>query len=473
MNLISVIIPAYNEEENLPSTVTHLKNVFENLAREYEIVVVNNNSIDKTVNVAANLDCIVVNQNERNIGKTRNAGADKAHGDVFIFVDADSRPSKKLVTQALSALEKQPWTEAVSAITSFSHYPTFFSYGVWLYNIASKLLGLGVGQFIAIKATSFKKLNGFDERYYAFEEINFFKRLKQKFGRKSLLISLIPIKTSPRKFEKGKANSSKFLLLLVATILGYDIGKDKSQLDFWYGIKNSQINRSRANYYKPYVFTLLFCMLIFDILFLKINSPIRELSPYTTPLVFVLFLLLLIDNLKSLKIFLAIFIFTIVIEAIGVKTGFPFGFYAYNNNHMQIGLLDVPIFIGLAWFLITATTYRMTQKLLPMVIIVVVIDLFLEVFAGSNNLWQWQDPTFLTAPYQNYISWGIIAGIAYFVLKQTSFSLLYSTLSLMILMYYIGSILLEYSSPIGYLSMIFAIGIGIMGLNKGIKELLG
>lgn len=484
MDLVSIIIPAYNEEKNLPATIVNLQNIFKSLNQKYEIIVANNNSTDKTEEIAKKSGCVVINQDERNIGKTRNAGADKANGSVLIFVDADSLPSKKLITQALSALTNKN-IYAVTTITTFTHYPTLFSYGVWFYNLASKLLGLGVGQFIAIKAKTFKELNGFDQSYYAFEEINFFKRLKQKFGHKALFVSLTPIQTSPRKFEKGKTDTSKFLLLLTLSVLGFKVGRDKTQLDFWYKPTQNLNAKQNEHYqlpttlrsryvatlalrvkkltspdltvrvlhpsrgtgsanYKKHIYRLLFVMLNFDILFLLTNSPIRNFSHYTTPIVFLLFLILLIDSLKSLKTFLIIWILTIFIEIIGVKTGFPFGVYQYNPNHIQVGILGVPIFIGMAWFVITASIYQITKNPLYMTIGVVLVDLLLEVFAIANDLWQWQNPTFLTAPYQNYLAWGVIGYIAFFILKGTNFSLKYSLLSLLALGYYMIAFLAIY-----------------------------
>lgn len=76
-------------------------------------------------------------------------GTKHASGDILIFIDADSKLSKKLVLQSLLALDEG--LIAVSAISSLDKYPSLISFGIWLYNLISIVFKIGIGQFIMIR----------------------------------------------------------------------------------------------------------------------------------------------------------------------------------------------------------------------------------------------------------------------------------------------------------------------------------
>ena len=87
--MISIIIPTLNEEKSISKAL----NQFENLRNEYdfEIIVCDNNSSDKTIEIASNYSCIIVkNKNKnKNISSSRNYGQKCSKGDILIFLDAD------------------------------------------------------------------------------------------------------------------------------------------------------------------------------------------------------------------------------------------------------------------------------------------------------------------------------------------------------------------------------------------------
>ena len=86
---ISVIVPAYNEEQYLAECLASiLVSAPQNLK---EIIVVNNASTDKTVQVAAEFFSVrVVNEPQKGLTKARQRGLLEATGDLLAFVDADS-----------------------------------------------------------------------------------------------------------------------------------------------------------------------------------------------------------------------------------------------------------------------------------------------------------------------------------------------------------------------------------------------
>lgn len=89
--MISVVIPAYNEENAIVDTITEIKDVFQKLdIRDYEIIIVNDGSTDQTFERAKSCDVVVLNH-PHNVGYGRSLkdGISQAKYDTIIITDAD------------------------------------------------------------------------------------------------------------------------------------------------------------------------------------------------------------------------------------------------------------------------------------------------------------------------------------------------------------------------------------------------
>jgi len=84
---VSVVIPAYNEEANIARCLDSIHNQTE---KAYEIIVVDNNSSDKTARIAKEHGAKVTFERRRGIIPARNRGFDEANGDVIVRTDADT-----------------------------------------------------------------------------------------------------------------------------------------------------------------------------------------------------------------------------------------------------------------------------------------------------------------------------------------------------------------------------------------------
>lgn len=97
MEKISVIIPAFNEEENIAKTIK--------LAQESknvdEVLVVNNLSTDKTVEISIKNGARVVDCNEQGKGNAMETGIQMAKNEIIIFLDADVQYVKENVVEML------------------------------------------------------------------------------------------------------------------------------------------------------------------------------------------------------------------------------------------------------------------------------------------------------------------------------------------------------------------------------------
>src|SRR5213079_224674 len=103
--MISFIIPAYNEELELSSTIAAIRVAASDVTLPYEIIVVDDASTDMTAELAAQGGARVISINRRQIAASRNAGARAAQGDYLFFVDADTRINRTHIVEGITALE--------------------------------------------------------------------------------------------------------------------------------------------------------------------------------------------------------------------------------------------------------------------------------------------------------------------------------------------------------------------------------
>ena len=96
--VFSIVIPAFNEENYLGNTLDSLRSGMSEIPDlKGEIIVVDNNSSDKTAAVANSKGARVVFEPINQISKARNTGAKFAKGEYLIFIDADTQVSPKLL----------------------------------------------------------------------------------------------------------------------------------------------------------------------------------------------------------------------------------------------------------------------------------------------------------------------------------------------------------------------------------------
>ena len=85
---ISVVVPAYNEEDFLPKSLGSLTK--QDTLLNYEIIVVDNNSSDKTREVSEEYGVLVVYEERQGVGWARKTGTAYANGIIIVHIDADT-----------------------------------------------------------------------------------------------------------------------------------------------------------------------------------------------------------------------------------------------------------------------------------------------------------------------------------------------------------------------------------------------
>ncbi len=211
--VISVIIPAFNEEKLLSSTllaVNGARAAFHARGWRSELIVCDNNSTDRTAEIATGAGATVVFEPVNQIGRARNTGAGAATGDWLLFIDADSQPSPELFAEAAEAiasgriigcgatlkLDVQRWW--FQALTN-----------VWI--CWSRFAKHMAGSFVCVEAAAFRELGGFSDKLFAAEELEFSARLKKLGrlrGKQVTILHRHPLLTSGRKIHLYSARET-------------------------------------------------------------------------------------------------------------------------------------------------------------------------------------------------------------------------------------------------------------------------
>ena len=179
--LISIAIPAFNEEKLLGETLTSVKTAgaaFRARGWELEVVVCDNNSTDRTGAIAEANGARVVFEAENQISRARNTAGHAARGDWIIFLDADSAPCEGLFA-ATAALMKMDSTLGGGVVIRMECMPWWAQMGLWKWNMISRVFKLPAGSYIFCRATAFRELEGFSHKLFAAEEIEFDLRLNR------------------------------------------------------------------------------------------------------------------------------------------------------------------------------------------------------------------------------------------------------------------------------------------------------
>jgi len=203
---ISIIVPAYNEEKLLPQTLASIRSAsrgFTTLGWEVQWIVCDNNSSDRTAELAREHGACVVFEPVNQIARARNAGAAAADGDWLVFVDADSSPTQGLFESVAQQIESGRVIGGGSTVRLDRHaFGSRFWLGCW--NLLSRLRRWAAGSFIFCEAKAFREIGGFDQKFYASEEVDFSNRLKRVGKSRGLgfvILTEHPLLTSARKLD--------------------------------------------------------------------------------------------------------------------------------------------------------------------------------------------------------------------------------------------------------------------------------
>jgi len=195
--MLSIIIPTLNEEDYLPLVLASIKH---QKFTDYEVIVADAGSKDKTLEIARQYHCVVTEGGLPARG--RNNGAKVAKGDVLFFLDADSILPDDFFTKALNEYSARTLDLASFCLHPFPEKPlsTFLVkvFYNWLIVASEKILPhAAVG--VLVKRDLFETLNGYDETIMLAEDHDLGRRAAKvaRFG----IIRSVEIFVSDRRYK--------------------------------------------------------------------------------------------------------------------------------------------------------------------------------------------------------------------------------------------------------------------------------
>lgn len=124
---ISVIVPAYNEENYLDACLTSLtRQAFP--SADYEVIVVDNASTDRTAEIAKKYPVKVVSEPRRSVVRARQAGFDASRGQIIASADADTVYPSGWLRLISAAFHRRPQITAVVGWIYYTGTPAWFNF---------------------------------------------------------------------------------------------------------------------------------------------------------------------------------------------------------------------------------------------------------------------------------------------------------------------------------------------------------
>jgi glycosyltransferase involved in cell wall biosynthesis len=170
-SLVSVVIPVYNNETTIEKC---LSSIFESTYKNFEVIVVDDGSKDRTVEIAKKFNCTLIQLKENaGVGFARNAGAKKGKGTIIFFTDGDVTIRQDTLEMGVKTLLGDSSACAVVGAYSkntgvnnfFSAYKQLTLH--YLHLSSPKYISIFVGCCGFIKKDVFNAINGFDEKSFA------------------------------------------------------------------------------------------------------------------------------------------------------------------------------------------------------------------------------------------------------------------------------------------------------------------
>lgn len=199
VGMLSIVIITKNEQDYLPRLLESIRT--QSFNGEFEIIVSDAQSTDKTREIATIYGCKIVDGGLPAVG--RNNGAKVAKGDILLFLDADIILSVYFLEKNIEEMEKRGLDVATPTNVPLSpKLIDHFLYGFYnrLILFCQTFLPLAGGFCIFCKKDLFEKVNGFDEKIVMAEDHDFVRRAG-KIGKFRILKS-VPCLNDVRRLDK-------------------------------------------------------------------------------------------------------------------------------------------------------------------------------------------------------------------------------------------------------------------------------
>ena len=220
---VSIIVPIYNEEIGIQEFSSELKTHLDLLTVSYEVIYINDGSIDRTQEIIDSLNWPQLRKYEfqSNAGHMHalEAGYEKSQGDLIITIDSDLQHPPKYIKKLIE-MQENTGADVVYGVRDSREDDSLFkrSSAIFYYFLMRRLSGIN----IRTNAADFRLITKFvrDIIVNLEEENKVYRLLIPSFNFKE---ELVYFKADIRKYGKSKYGMKKMGILAISSVLSFSI----------------------------------------------------------------------------------------------------------------------------------------------------------------------------------------------------------------------------------------------------------
>lgn len=204
---LCVIIPAFNEASVIAETLSCVKRAAaflrDHSRHSVSVIVVDNKSTDRTVDIAREHGVLVISESERNIAAVRNAGARAAPAGVLVFLDADTMVPETFLQRIMQVMD-DPNCVGGAVDTVYKPRRFFVRLYLRLWRVLGVLAGMAQGAAQFCRRDFLFQIGGYDETLYMGEDVDFYWRMRRTTRKPHLrccFIRELRVIPSSRRFD--------------------------------------------------------------------------------------------------------------------------------------------------------------------------------------------------------------------------------------------------------------------------------
>jgi rSAM/selenodomain-associated transferase 2 len=204
--MISIIIPTFNEADQIITTIGQLNHTSND---HFEIIVSDGGSTDHTIGLAEKAGATVVSAPRKGRAAQMNAGAAIAAGEVLYFLHADTIPPEGYLVDIKEAVSNG--YHAGCFMLSFDHPHWFLKANCWFTRFDVNAIRFGDQSLFVTKA-AFEQSGGFSEGHIVLEDQELIKRLRKLVRFK---VVKKPVVTSARKYLENGVYKTQGIFFII------------------------------------------------------------------------------------------------------------------------------------------------------------------------------------------------------------------------------------------------------------------
>lgn len=219
--MISVIIPTYNEAENIGLTISNLFNSTDAPFIK-EIIICDGGSSDDTIKKARYAGVKIVRNIKKGRAAQMNAGAAIATGDVFYFLHADTLPPPGFTKQITDSIQQGYTSGCYRLQFDYAHW--FLKSNCWFTRFDVNAVRFGDQSLFVVKDI-FEKAGGYNAKLIMLEDQEIIRRIK-RIGKFKVLNGTVI--TSARKYLDNGIYRTQMVFYLIYFL--YALGFSQQRL---------------------------------------------------------------------------------------------------------------------------------------------------------------------------------------------------------------------------------------------------